>query len=169
MATQINHSLELFPEVREAYQRIGSCVSAIYNQTVLLKGINDSVIDLMNLFDNLRSLNIENHYLFHCVPIGGIDWLRTSLDETIELANSILNSGIISGRVKPKVTIMTDIGKIALNKDLIIRKDKDRVLLRSNYSLEDRLKWNPLWKLPNSAIVEKDGKLNVWYRDKKAI
>ncbi len=169
MATQINHSLELFPEVREAYKRIGPCVSAIYNQTVLLKGINDSVIDLINLCDALRSLNIENHYLFHCVPIGGIDWLRTSLDETIELANSILNSGIISGRVKPKVTLMTDIGKIALNGNLIIRRDKDRVLIRSDYSLEDRLKWNPFWKLPDSAIVEKDGKLSVWYRDKKAL
>lgn len=166
MATQINHSLELFPEVIEAYKKIRDSVSAIYNQTVLLKGINDSVNDLINLFDHLRSLGIENHYLFHCVPIGGIDWLRTSLEETIELSDCILNSGMISGRAKPKVTFMTDIGKIALNENAIIDKANDKVLFRSNYSLADRLRWNPAWKLPTSAIIEKNGTLSVWYKIK---
>lgn len=166
MATQINHSLELFPEVREAYMKIRNCVSAIYNQTVLLKKINDSASDLIHLYDDLRSLGIESHYLFHCVPIGGIDWLRTSLDETMELADGILNSGMISGRVKPRVTFMTDIGKIALNESAIMRRESERVLLRSSYSLENRLKWNPSWKVPSSAIVEKNGMLSVWYKIK---
>ncbi|GEM_PF-355393 len=168
MATQINHSLELFPEVQEAYKKIRSCVSAIYNQTVLLKGINDTPNELIELFDNLRSLDIENHYLFHCVPIGGIDWLRTSLSETIALSNEILNSGKISGRGKPKIALMTDIGKIALNEGALLQRDKDLVLLRSNYLLQDRLKWNPSWRMPSSAIVENDGSLSVWYKDKIA-
>jgi lysine 2,3-aminomutase len=166
MATQINHSIELFPEVREAYMKIRNCVSAIYNQTVLLKKINDTANDLVHLYDDLRSLGIESHYLFHCVPIGGIDWLRTSLVETMELADGILNSGMISGRAKPRVTFMTDIGKIALNESAIIRRDNDKVLLRSSYSLENRLKWNPSWKIPTSAIVEKNGMLSVWYKIK---
>ncbi len=166
MATQINHSLELFPEVREAYKKLLQCVHVIYNQTVLLKGVNDNLTDIVNLFDDLRSLGIENHYLFHCVPIGGIDWLRTSLDDTMKLSNSILNSGNISGRVKPKVTLMTDVGKIELNEFAIVRREKDKVLLRSDYSYQDRMKWNPLWKLPESALIDSEGKLNVWYQDK---
>jgi lysine 2,3-aminomutase len=149
--------------------RIKELVSLIYNQTVLLKGINDSATELVNLFDKLRSLGIENHYLFHCVPIGGIDWLRTSLKETMELNNEILNSGRVSGRAKPKVAIMTDIGKIALNENIFIRRENDKVLLKSSYSLKDRLEWNPLWQLPASAIVEDDGTLSVWYQDKISI
>lgn len=166
MATQINHSFELFPEVRTAYKKIRECVSAIYNQTVLLEGINNNVSALIQLFDDLRSLGIENHYLFHCVPITGIDWLRTNLDETINLANKVSSSGLISGRVKPQVALMTDIGKITLYEKAIIKRENNKILLRSNYSLKDRLSWNPLWELPESAQVEKDGTLSVWYKDK---
>jgi lysine 2,3-aminomutase len=167
VATQINHSVELFPEVRAVYLELRKHVSAIYNQTVLLDGVNNSITELLELFDNLRSLGIENHYLFHCVPIGGLDWLRTSLDETIELANCISSSGLISGRTKPQVAVMTDIGKITLYEGSIISRKENLVLLRSNYSLADRLAWNPSWKLPTTALVDKDGKLSVWYIDKK--
>ena len=163
LATQINHSLELFPEVREAYMELRKHVSAIYNQTVLIKDVNNSAEELIELFDNLRTLDIENHYLFHCVPIGGLDWMRTGLSETLELANSITSSGLISGRVKPQVSLMTDIGKLTLYEGAIVRKEKNKILLRSNYSLEERLKWNPSWKIPASASVDEKGKLLVWY------
>jgi len=167
MATQINHSIELFSEVKEAFRKIKKVVSVIYNQTVLLNGINNSTAELIELYDNLRTLGIENHYLFHCVPIGGLNWLRTTIDETIELANSITSSGFVSGRVKPQVALMTDIGKITLFDKSIIKREGNKILLSSNYYLKDRLKWNPSWEIPQSAEINADGRMNVWYHDKK--
>jgi lysine 2,3-aminomutase len=165
VATQINHASELFPEVRDAYTRIRETVGTIYNQTVLLKGVNDSLDELVDLCDGLRELGIENHYLFHCVPIGGLNSLRTTLRRGIELAREISASGRISGRAKPQFLLMTDIGKITPYEGMILEHKDNKYLLRSNYSYADRLKFNPSWQLPKTGVVGPDGKLCVWYTD----
>lgn len=165
MATQINHSLELFDEVKEAYSKIREHVT-IYNQTVLLKGINDNLEDLSELCDELRYLGIENHYIFHCVPMKEADSFRTNLDESLELIRNLTSSGNFSGRAKPQFAVMTDIGKITLYEGSIIDRSEDKILLQSNYQIKDRLKWNPNWELPQNALVDERGLLRVWYKDK---
>ena len=69
------------------------------------------------------------------------------------------------GRCKPMFTAMTDLGKITLYDGVILKRDKERVLLQSHYSYEDRVKWNPLWQKPESVLVDKDGFMQVWYLD----
>jgi lysine 2,3-aminomutase len=165
MATQINHNLELFPEVKDAYSRISEYVN-IYNQTVLLKGINDNVPDLINLCDELRYLGIENHYIFHCVPIKEAQEFRTSIDDSLKLIRDITSSGYISGRAKPQLALMTDVGKVTLYEGSIIDRSDDKILLQTNYNYNDRLKWNPSWTLPANAIINQNGLLQVWYKDK---
>jgi lysine 2,3-aminomutase len=165
MATQVNHSRELFPEVKEAFKKIRDC-AVVYNQTVLLAGVNDNVIDLIDLFNELRYLGIENHYLFHCVPIKEAEGLRTSIDASLKLIRELTTSGLVSGRAKPQLALMTDVGKITLYEGSIIERKEGRVLLQTNYSYRDRLKWNPSWQLPASARIDKNGLLQVWYNDK---
>lgn len=113
----------------------------------------------------MRDNGIEAHYLFHCVPIRGMHHLRTSIDRTITLANYLHTCGKISGRAKPVVAVMTDIGKISLFEGSIIKRDGDKILFQSNYRFDDRIKWNPAWKLPLSAEIDKEGFLRVWYVD----
>lgn len=165
IATQINHVSELFPETKDAYRKLLQVVPVIYNQTVLLKGVNDTYDELIDLFDALREIGIENHYLFHCVPIGGLKSFRVPLLKCIELARKVTSSGRISGRSKPMFCIMTSIGKITPYEVTILEQKDNRVLLRSNYSYKERLAWNPTWKLPANAIVDNDGNLCVWYED----
>ncbi|RNG21622.1 hypothetical protein [Streptomyces botrytidirepellens] len=43
VATHINHRGELFPEVREAYAALQEAGARIYDQTVLLRGLNDNL------------------------------------------------------------------------------------------------------------------------------
>lgn len=164
-ATQINHTCELFDKVKEAYAKIRQHVN-IYNQTVLLKGINDSFEDLTELCDSLRYLGIENHYIFHCVPMKEASTFRTNIDDSLKLIRNLTSCGEFSGRAKPQFTFMTDIGKITLYEGTIIDREDDKVLLQSNYKLEDRLKWNPNWELPPNASVDENGLLRVWYKDK---
>jgi len=112
-------------------------------------------------------LGIEAHYLFHAVPMRGTSHFRTSVDTGLNLARQITSCGIFSGRAKPMFAAMTDIGKIVFYEGTILERDKgsNRILLKSGYQLEERLKWNPSWRMPSSASVDKDGYLNVWYLD----
>jgi lysine 2,3-aminomutase len=168
VATQINHAAELFPEVEDAYRRVRETVGVIYNQTVLLKGVNDTLDELVEVCDRMRALGIENHYLFHCVPIAGLNSLRTTLQRGIELARQLSSSGRISGRAKPQFAVMTDIGKITLYEGSIIDHRDNKYLLRSNYSFAERFQFNPSWQLPKTASVAADGNLCVWYTDAAA-
>jgi len=165
VATQINHTAELFPEVEDAYRRILDVVRIVYNQTVLLRGINDTKDELIEVCDRIRNLGIENHYLFPCVPIGGLNHFRVPLMKAIELGRQVSASGRISGRAKPKLCLMTSIGKITPYEGTILSSKDNRHLLKSDYSYEERMLWNPNWKLPSDAEISKDGFLCVWYED----
>jgi len=165
LATQINHPVEFFTEVREAFKKISDLGVKIYAQNVLLKGVNDNVDTLIELYNTMRENNIEAHYLFHCIPMIGIHHLRTSIERGLELIRELVCSGKISGRAKPMFAAMTDIGKITFYEGVIKRRENGRVLLQSNYRYEDRMKWNPSWKLPKTAEIDEDGLLRVWYVD----
>ncbi|HNX90581.1 MAG TPA: radical SAM protein [Candidatus Omnitrophota bacterium] len=165
IGTQINHPIELFKESQDAYKYLLDSVSKIYNQQVLLKDVNDDIDTLAALYDSLRRLNIESHYMFHCVPIRGMRHHRTTIAKGLELIKKLTSSGCISGRSKPMYTAMTDIGKITFYENTIIEKRADLVLLQSSYKKEERLKWNPLWKMPESCEVDDGGYLRVWYKD----
>jgi len=166
LATQINHPVELsFPETQAAFQRILNEGVRVYSQNVLLKGVNDDLSILIELYDAMRGNNIEAHYLFHAIPMQGTHHLRCSISKGINLANQLTSCGMISGRAKPMFAVMTDIGKITLYDGSIVQRKNGQLLLNSNYKLEDRLNWNPTFIIPESAVVTDSGYLQVWYTD----
>jgi lysine 2,3-aminomutase len=166
LATQVNHPVELFPETVDAFKRIADQGVRIYAQNVLLRGVNDHLPTLVALYDGLRKLQIEAHYLFHGIPMRGTHHLRTTLARGLELAGALTASGFISGRAKPMFAAMTDIGKITLyDGSVVARRDDGHVLLQSHYRLDERLAWNPTWQLPPNAGVDGQGRLRVWYLD----
>jgi lysine 2,3-aminomutase len=167
MATQTNHVVEFFPETLEKFAKINELGVKVYSQNVLMKGVNDNIEALTDLYRKMRECNIEPHYLFHCVPMKGMHHFRTTVQRGLELAKELVNSGRISGRVKPMYALMTDIGKITLYEGTILEKNPktNQILLQSSYKYEDRLKWNPDWKLPRGASVDEKGYLRFWYLD----
>lgn len=165
VATQINHPSEFFPEVIDAFNRIIDHGVKIYSQNVLLKGVNDDLSILVALYNLMRLHNIESHYLFHCVPMKGIHHFRTTISRGLSLAKDLVCSGNISGRAKPMYAAMTDIGKITFYDGVILDRKDRRVLLQSNYRIDDRLSWNPTWKIPSTAEIDEHGLLRVWYLD----
>ena len=168
VATQINHPVEFFPEVTMVFRKLRSLGVKIYSQNVLLKGINDDIDTLIELYDNIRLNDIEAHYLFHCIPMKGIHYLRPSIDKALRLVKELTNAGCISGRAKPMFAAMTDIGKITFYEGVIIERKGDKLLLQSQYAIDERLAWNQTWKLPASAEVDENGLIRVWYQDGEA-
>jgi lysine 2,3-aminomutase len=169
LATQINHPVDLFPETTEVYQKFRKLGITIYAQNVLIKGVNDNIETLVRLYNKLREIGIESHYLFHSVPMRGTHHYRTSVERGLQLINELNNSGRISGRAKPAFALMTDIGKITLYEGTILEKDMEnnKVLIQSFYKMDERLKNNPHWKLPENSYVDETGYLRIWYLDGK--
>lgn len=166
IGTNVNHPSELTVEAKKAYTDLYKAAFKIYDQSVLLKGVNDDVDVLNKLYDMFRYLGIESHYLFHCIPMQGMSHHRTSVQRGLELASQITNSGGVSGRAKPMFTLMTDLGKITLYHGTILeRNDNNEILIQSHYTIEDFRYRNPSWQLPKSAFVDGNGFLRVWYPD----
>jgi len=166
IATHINHTIELTKEAVKAFDNLYKYVFKIYDQTVLLKGVNDDEKTLTELYDNLRYIGIEAHYLFHCVPMRGMSHHRTSIKRGLDLINYLTSSGVFSGRAKPMYTLMTDIGKVTLYEGTIIKyNDNNEALIQTKYNVRDFMQRNPSWIMPESVIEDENGFLRVWYPD----
>lgn len=164
VAIQINHPIELQEKSREIITRLQDCGVRIYSQNVLLKNINDDINILIELYDELRYLGVEAHYLFHPIPMKGTAHFRVSLKKALNLIQELTSSGMISGRIKPMLSLMTDIGKVTLYEGTIgPQDDKGYYEIRTFYRLEDRLRWNKDYKLPASAHIDSDGLIRVKY------
>ena len=169
IGVNVNHPIEFWEETEEALNKLNKNGIRIYNQNPLLKGVNDNFNTLVSLYQKLRDNNIEAHYLFHAIPLAGMDHHRTSLKKGYNLIRDLSSCGEFSGRSKPKYSVLSDIGKIAIYEDTIIDEDKknNKLLLQSGFKYEDRMKWNPSWKIPKSTSVDKNGFLQTWYIDGK--
>ncbi len=92
-------------------------------QTVLLKGVNDSVAALRELFHGLLKLRIRPYYLYQCDPVLGTGHLRTSVATGLELMSQL--RGHTSGYAVP--TFVVDApgggGKIPVQEDTIVGFD----------------------------------------------
>jgi lysine 2,3-aminomutase len=167
IGVNVNHPIEFWPESRAAIARLKSTGATVYNQHPLLKGVNDDLAVLAELYSLMRDTGIEAHYLFHAIPMQGMRHHRTSVMKGAELAARLSASGEFSGRAKPHYALMTDIGKIVLYEGAIVarRHSDNSLLLRSGYRLEDRMRWNPSWRAPASVEIDRDGFMCVWYRD----
>ncbi len=165
VATQINHPVEFFPETIEKIKEIQQHNVRIYSQNVLLKGVNDNIDALVELYTLMHRYGIESHYLFHCVPLKGMHHFRTSVGKGMELARELTSGGRISGRAKPMYSLMTDVGKVTLYDGAVIGKENGALIIKTGYKYEDRMRWNPSWKLPETAFIDNDGRICVRYLD----
>lgn len=167
IATQISSPIELtWKESIDAFKRVLSLGIPVYAQNVFLKGINDTPEHLIKLYELMRQIGITPHYLFNCCPIIHIDHFRPTLKTMCECYEQLVNSGAVTGRSKPILALMTSIGKIILTPFNVLEyKEGEYVKLKSRYKFEDRLAYNPNWKMPEDAWVSDDGYLCIKYLD----
>jgi lysine 2,3-aminomutase len=167
VATQIASPIELtWKETINAFKSVLDLGIPVYSQNVFLKGVNDEPEHLIELYERMRQIGITPHYLFNCCPLVHIHHFRPSLKKMIECYEMLVNSGAVTGRSKPILALMTSIGKITLTPFNVIKYvEGEYIELSSKYKLEDRLKYNPSWKMPEDAWENEDGYLCVRYID----
>ena len=72
IVTQFNHPRELTKEAVKAIRMLHDAGAVIRNQTVLLKGVNDSPEVLSCLMNSLVSNGVMPYYVFQCRPVEGV-------------------------------------------------------------------------------------------------
>jgi lysine 2,3-aminomutase len=87
--TQFNHPNEITPESAEAVDRLLKVGIPVSNQSVLLKGINDSVDVFKDLCHALQRIMVRPYYLYQCDPVRGVEHFRTSIWKGIEIMESM--------------------------------------------------------------------------------
>jgi lysine 2,3-aminomutase len=79
VALHVNHARELTESACEAIARLHESGAILLSQTVLLKGVNDSVEVLERLMRDLASLGVRPYYLHHPDLAPGTAHFRLSL------------------------------------------------------------------------------------------
>lgn len=112
-----NHAQEIGAEAEAALARLAGAGVPLLSQSVLLRGINDSVPALEELFRKLMRLRVKPYYLHHCDLAKGTGHFRTTIAEGQAVMAGL--RGRISGTLLP--TYVLDIpggyGKVPLVRD----------------------------------------------------
>lgn len=87
--TQFNHAAELTPEAVAACARLVDAGIPVSNQTVLLKGINDSVEALVRLCCGLQRIRVRPYYVFIGDRVTGTAHFRVTASRAAELADAL--------------------------------------------------------------------------------
>lgn len=70
--THFNHVNEITSISREAILRLRQAGITVNNQAVLLRGVNDTVDDLVNLMNGLLRIGVNPYYLYQCMPVARV-------------------------------------------------------------------------------------------------
>ena len=129
--THFNHYRELTPEAAAACDRLLRSGVPVNNQSVLLRGINDSVEIQTKLCQGLLRIKVRPYYLFQCDEVEGTEHLRTPLATGLKIIEGM--RGYTSGLAVP--TFVVDLpqggGKVPVQPNYILAQTDDRLLVRN--------------------------------------
>jgi lysine 2,3-aminomutase len=145
MSLHFTHPDECTPEALRACTMLADAGIPLGSQTVLLKGVNDSVETMRSLVHNLLKMRVRPYYLYQCDPITGSAHFRTPIAKGLEIIRGL--RGFTSGYAVP--TYVVDApgggGKIPLMPDYVVGREDDALVLR-NYE-------NKIYRYPESDYI----------------
>lgn len=126
-----NHPRELTSEVRDGLARLADAGIPLGNQSVLLRGVNDSVEVQKALVHKLLMCRVRPYYLYQCDLITGSSHLRTSVAEGVAIIEGL--RGHTTGYAIPQYVIdgPGGGGKIPINPNYVVETSPGKVLLRN--------------------------------------
>ena len=135
IVTQINTAQEVTPVSREAFKQLSRRVSAVMNQAVLLKGINDTRVKMWKLCETIQEAYVRPYYIFNCSYRNPqFAHLRVPVKTGQDIVESMY--GNISGDAIPRF-IATAGGKIPLHSSNVSGADGSELILRKPWSGEE--------------------------------
>ncbi len=126
-----NHPRELTTEVRDALGRLADVGIPLGNQSVMLRGVNDSVEVQKALVQKLLMCRVKPYYLYQCDLINGSAHLRTPVAEGVAVIEGL--RGHTTGYAIPQFVIdgPGGGGKIPVNPNYVVDAADGHVTLRN--------------------------------------
>jgi lysine 2,3-aminomutase len=103
VAVHCNHPRELTDAARAALSRVADAGVVLLSQTVLLKGVNDTVDTLADLMRSLLEARVKPYYLHHADLAPGTSHFRTTIAEGQALVRALRDR--VSGLAQPHYVI----------------------------------------------------------------
>lgn len=131
ISVHTNHPRELTTEVRDALGRLANAGVPLGNQSVLLRGVNDSVEVQKALIHKLLMCRVRPYYLYQCDLITGSTHLRTSVAEGVSIIEGL--RGHTTGYAIPQYVIdgPGGGGKIPINPNYVVESAPGKITLRN--------------------------------------
>ena len=132
MSIHFTHPDELTPDVQTACNMLADAGIPLGSQSVLLKGINDSVDIFRKLNKGLLKIRVRPYYIYQCDPIPGSLHFRTDIQVGLDIIKGL--RGFTSGYAVPQYVIDAPAGggKIPLLPNYVKEIQEDRIVL-TNY------------------------------------
>jgi lysine 2,3-aminomutase len=135
VVTQINTAREITPVSRQAFKNISGRVSAVLNQAVLLRGINDSRVKMWKLCETIQEAYVRPYYIFNCSYRNPqFVHFRVPVERGRDIVESMY--GNISGDAIPRY-IATAGGKIPMHRSNVVGREDGELILRKPWSGEE--------------------------------
>ena len=127
--TQFNHPKELTIECKKAVEMLLDAGIPIGNQTVLLKGINDSTETMKKLVQDLVKMRIRPYYIYQAQALAGTEHFITPIETGITIMKNL--RGYTSGICQPTFVLDTPYGKVPIVPNYSLGRDGDFFILRT--------------------------------------
>jgi len=98
--TQFNHPKEITEEAGRACEMLITSGIPVLNQSVLLRGVNDSYEVMRDLLYGLQRISVKPYYLFQCEPVRGADHFQVEVRKGLEIMEKLWRS--VSGVCIPR-------------------------------------------------------------------
>jgi len=129
--THFNHPREVTPQAAEACDRLLRSGVPVNNQSVLLRGVNDTVKAQLKLCQSLLRIKVRPYYLFQCDEVQGTEHLRTPVETGIKIIEGM--RGHTSGLAVP--TFVVDLpqggGKVPIQPNYMLTHAGKELMLRN--------------------------------------
>jgi lysine 2,3-aminomutase len=131
LCTHFNHPVELTAEARTACGRLADAGIVLANQSVLLRGVNDTLEILAALCRGLLDTRVRPYYLFQTDLVSGTEHFRTPLGKGLALMEGL--RATLSGLAVPVFAVDAPDGggKIPLFPESIVQRNPDCTVLRA--------------------------------------
>lgn len=131
MSLHFLHPDECTAESKLACERLADAGIPLGSQTVLLRGVNDSVETMKQLVHRLLLMRVRPYYLYQCDPISGSAHFRTPVSKGLEIIEGL--RGHTTGYAVPTYVIDAPGGggKIPLQPQYVVGREGDWLLLRN--------------------------------------
>jgi lysine 2,3-aminomutase len=145
--THFNHPDELTPGAVKALGMLADAGIPLGCQTVLLKGVNDSVEVMRELMQRLLTARVRPYYIYMCDQVAGAEHFKTTIETGLEIIKGL--RGWTSGLAIPHFVVDAPGGggKIPLLPEYVVRITDDEIVLRNYRGKRYR------WKQPREEAL----------------